>query len=68
MNDDIENSVCQIIVLQEVEPGFWGKMQARAERRNAAKRIENGGGTAISAPPPFFMESGAMKDRALIAF
>ena len=53
MNDDIEKSVCQMIVLQEVEPGFWVKMQARAARKNKAKMEANGDGVEIPAEPLF---------------
>ena len=36
MNDDIAGSVCQLLVLQEVEPEFCSKMQGRAEKRHRA--------------------------------
>ena len=29
MNDDIVNSVCQVILLQEIEPRFWDNMRKR---------------------------------------
>ena len=31
MNKDIWNTVCQVILLQEVEPLFWTKMKKRQQ-------------------------------------
>ena len=67
MNDDIEASVCQLIVMQKVEPAFFMNMQDRAARKNKAKMEENGDGVEIPAEP-FLFEFGVGKDRSGIAF
>ena len=53
MNDDIEHSVCQLIVAQEVEPGFWLKMNHRAAKKHEATMKANGDGVEIPLAPVF---------------
>ena len=67
MNDDIWNSPCQLILMQEVEPLFWAKMTRRQEADAAARRADG----AICNEKALFVgvrgDEGHGRDSLLIA-
>ena len=65
MNDDIWNSVCQVILMQEVDPLFWIKMK----KRQAACAASKGDGALADEKPLFVGVKGeeGRKDSLLIA-
>ena len=66
MNDDIGKSVCQVIVLQEVEPLFWAKMRKRSHEKASSE-----GDVAGAELRPLFMgvkgDEGDKENSLLIA-
>ena len=64
MNDDIRSATCQVIVLQEAEPGFWSKMAVRSQR--AKESLGQGGCDDIT--PHDLLEFGATKENLGTAF
>jgi len=63
MNKDIAKSVCQVILLQEVEPTFWDKM-----KKIAREKAESEGGAVGAELKPLFVGVKATKDPRETAF